>query len=405
MKAEKILLLGGSAQQVTAIREARNMGYETVLCDYLPDNPGQYAADHYYNISTTDREAVLNTARKEQIDGILAYASDPAAPTAAWVAEQMHLPGNPFHAVETLCSKHLFRLFLKSHGFNCPESFSYQNVADALKDASAFPYPVLVKPSDSSGSKGVTLLKSSDGLQEAAEAAFSFSRAHEIIIEEYVQKSTQYLIGGDLFIVNGKVVLWGLMNCYRDEQINPLVPMGKSYPPFLSDVQFRLVKETLQKMVSELPIQNGAMNVELVLDQKDRVFVLDAGPRNGGNMIPELMGMIFDQDIVRMTIEAAMGKQIQLKETEGHPFYATHNLHSARSGVYRDIRFSEELNPYLIRKELWKKPGDPVVPFLNSSGALGIIFLKFPDRGTMEYYLRRMTDFYSVILDEDISHE
>lgn len=405
MKAEKLMLLGGSAQQVTAIREARNMGYETVLCDYLPDNPGQYAADHYYNISTTDREAVLNTARKEQIDGILAYASDPAAPAAAWVAEQMHLPGNPFHAVETLCSKHLFRLFLKSHGFNCPESFSYQNVADALKDASAFPYPVLVKPSDSSGSKGVTLLKSSDGLQEAAEAAFSFSRAHEIIIEEYVQKSTPYLIGGDLFIVNGKVVLWGLMNCYRDEQINPLVPMGKSYPPFLSDVQFRLVKETLQKMVSELPIQNGAMNVELVLDQKDRVFVLDAGPRNGGNMIPELMGMIFDQDIVRMTIEAAMGKQIQLKETEGHPFYATHNLHSARSGVYRDIRFSEELNPYLIRKELWKKPGDPVVPFLNSSGALGIIFLKFPDRGTMEYYLRRMTDFYSVILDEDISHE
>ena len=405
MKAEKLMLLGGSAQQVTAIREAGNMGYETILCDYLPDNPGQYAADHYYNISTTDREAVLNTARKEQIDGILAYASDPAAPTAAWVAEQMHLPGNPFHAVETLCSKHLFRLFLKSHGFNCPESFSYQNVADALKDASAFPYPVLVKPSDSSGSKGVTLLKSSDGLQEAAEAAFSFSRAHEIIIEEYVQKSTPYLIGGDLFIVNGKVVLWGLMNCYRDEQINPLVPMGKSYPPFLSDVQLRLVKETLQKMVSELPIQNGAMNVELVLDQKDRVFVLDAGPRNGGNMIPELMGMIFDQDIVRMTIEAAMGKQIQLKETEGHPFYATHNLHSARSGVYRDIRFSEELNPYLIRKELWKKPGDPVVPFLNSSGALGIIFLKFPDRGTMEYYLRRMTDFYSVILDEDISHE
>ena len=405
MKAEKLMLLGGSAQQVTAIREAGNMGYETILCDYLPDNPGQYAADHYYNISTTDREAVLNTARKEQIDGILAYASDPAAPTAAWVAEQMHLPGNPFHAVETLCSKHLFRSFLKSHGFNCPESFSYQNVADALKDVSAFPYPVLVKPSDSSGSKGVTLLKSSDGLQEAAEAAFSFSRAHEIIIEEYVQKSTPYLIGGDLFIVNRKVVLWGLMNCYRDEQINPLVPMGKSYPPFLSDVQLRLVKETLQKMVSELPIQNGAMNVELVLDQKDRVFVLDAGPRNGGNMIPELMGMIFDQDIVRMTIEAAMGKQIQLKETEGHPFYATHNLHSARSGVYRDIRFSEELNPYLIRKELWKKPGDPVVPFLNSSGALGIIFLKFPDRGTMEYYLRRMTDFYSVILDEDISHE
>ncbi|WP_105303467.1 ATP-grasp domain-containing protein [Anaerolactibacter massiliensis] len=405
MKAEKILLLGGSAQQVTAIREARNMGYETVLCDYLPDNPGQFAADHYYNISTTDRDAVLDIARKEQIDGILAYASDPAAPTAAWVAEQMHLPGNPFHSVETLCSKHLFRQFLKSHGFSCPESSSYQDLDDALKDASDFPYPVLVKPSDSSGSKGVTLLKSSEGLQSAAETAFSYSRAHEIIIEEYVSKSTPYLIGGDLFVVNGKVALWGLMNCYRDERINPLVPMGKSYPPFLSDGQLRLVKDTLSRMVSELQIQNGAMNVELILDQKDRVFVLDAGPRNGGNMIPELMGMIFDQDIVRMTIEAAMGKSVSVKETAGHPFYATHNLHSARRGKYLGIRFSEELNPYLIRKELWKKPGDQVVPFLNSAGALGIIFLKFPDRDTMEYYLRRMTDFYTVILDEDTSHE
>ena len=89
---KKILLLGGSAQQVIAIETAKQLGYYTVLCDYLPDNPGQYVTDKFYLVSTTDKTAVLEVAQKERIDGVLAYASDPAAPTAAYIAKEMRLP-------------------------------------------------------------------------------------------------------------------------------------------------------------------------------------------------------------------------------------------------------------------------------------------------------------------------
>ena len=89
---KKILLLGGSAQQVVAIETAKKLGYYTILCDFLDDNPGQFVADKFYLVSTTNKEAVLNVAEREKIDGILAYASDPAAPTAAYVAEKMGLP-------------------------------------------------------------------------------------------------------------------------------------------------------------------------------------------------------------------------------------------------------------------------------------------------------------------------
>ena len=89
---KKILLLGGSAQQVIAIETAKRLGFYTVLCDYLDDNPGQFAADKFYLVSTTDKEAVLKVAESEKIDGVMAYASDPAAPTAAYVAEKMGLP-------------------------------------------------------------------------------------------------------------------------------------------------------------------------------------------------------------------------------------------------------------------------------------------------------------------------
>ena len=107
---KKLLLLGGSAQQVVAIKTAKRLGCETILCDFLPDNPGQYAADKFYLVSTTDKEAVLDVARKEQVDGVLAYASDPAAPTAAYVAEKLGLPGNPYKSVEILCNLSLIHI-------------------------------------------------------------------------------------------------------------------------------------------------------------------------------------------------------------------------------------------------------------------------------------------------------
>lgn len=110
---KKILLLGGSAQQIVAINTAKRLGYYTVLCDFLPDNPGQYEADKFYLVSTTDKNAVLKVAMEENVNGVLAYASDPAAPTAAYVAEKLGLLTNPYESVETLCNKDKFRIFLK----------------------------------------------------------------------------------------------------------------------------------------------------------------------------------------------------------------------------------------------------------------------------------------------------
>ena len=103
---KKILLLGGSAQQLVAIRAAKELGYYTVVMDYLPDNPGQYEADKFYGESTTDVEAVYRIAKEEQVEGILAYASDPAALPAAIVAERLGLPTNPAKIVEILGLKY-----------------------------------------------------------------------------------------------------------------------------------------------------------------------------------------------------------------------------------------------------------------------------------------------------------
>lgn len=88
MTTKKILFLGASAQQMPPIKYAVQQGHYVITCDYLPDNPGHKLADEWYNVSTTDMDAVLALAKRAKVDGVVAYASDPAAPTQAYVAEK-----------------------------------------------------------------------------------------------------------------------------------------------------------------------------------------------------------------------------------------------------------------------------------------------------------------------------
>lgn len=399
MKKKKILLLGGSAQQVVAIKTAKRLGYFTVLCDFLTDNPGQYEADKFYLVSTTDKDAVLEVAHKEQVDGVLAYASDPAAPTAAYIAEKLGLPGNPCQSVEILCNKDRFRKFLLENGFSAPKANGYASVEDALNDKVYYEYPIIIKPVDSSGSKGATVLHSEEeGLTDALEFAFSFSRCHRVIVEHFIEKKHPYLIGGDVFIEDGKIVLWGLLNCHRDNSVNPLVPVGKSYPLQLETEDVQRVKETLVSMVERLGIRNGSMNVEFVVDKSNRVWPIDVGPRSGGNMIPDLLGDMFGVDIAEMSVEAAMGTAIKGNIHEPNGFYATHNLHSNKNGTYKDIVFSPDIEPYIYRKCLYKKAGDAVEYFDNAAKCLGIVFFKFHDENVMRNILEHINDLITIEL-------
>lgn len=391
---KKILLLGGSAQQIVAIETAKRLGYYTVLCDYLPDNPGQYHADKFYLVSTTDKEAVLEIAKSEKVDGVLAYASDPAAPTAAYVAEKLGLPGNPYDSVEILCNKDRFRKFLAENGFCTPKAKGYDDPRSALNDIEKnfFNMPVIIKPVDSSGSKGATVLHSCENSEKALEFAFSFSRCKRVVVEEFIEKKHPYLVGGDIFVQDGRVVIWGLMNCHRDQNVNPLVPAGKSFPPELEDEDLERAKSVLQNMVDRLHIGFGAMNIELVVDGKGDVFLIDVGPRSGGNMIPDLLGYIFGIDVVEMTVQTAMGEMPNMTVNEPVLYYATHNLHAARNGIFNKIRYSEQIRHYIVRECLYKKPGDHVEYFDNAAKALGIVFFKFDNAENMAKILGNINE-------------
>lgn len=405
MAQKKILLLGGSAQQVIAIKTAKEMGYYTVLCDYLPDNPGQYVADKFYHKSTTDVDAVYEIAKAEQVDGILAYASDPAALSASIVAEKLGLPTNPSKSVAILGVKHLFRDFLEEKGFACPKHRNFSPNIDQkeLKESiSAFHYPIIIKPTDSSGSKGVTKVNTSEGwddiIVKAIAHADSYSRNKILIVEEFIELGYPSVIGGDIFVVNGKIKLFGEMDCLRDFDGKGLIPIGKKKPCALTQHQHDVLHAELQRLIDALDIKFGEMNIELILDKEDHPHFLELGPRAGGNMIPIQLSDVFNVDLVKANITVAMGEQPELELNEKPGCFMHYVLHCYEDGKFANIEFAEEIEKFIYRKCIYKRPGDEVEPFDGAGKALGIVFFHFNTMEQMNDFCNRKNKLVKVIL-------
>ena len=379
---KKILLLGGSAQQVIAISTAKKIGYYTILCDYLLDNPGQYEADEFYLISTTNKEAVLQVAREREINGIVAYSSDPAAPTAAYVSEKLGLPGIPFEIAESFCNKNLFRKYLEKNGFNVPKCVELTPVSEP-NAISGLSFPIIIKPTDSSGSKGVTVLDNADAFIRARDYAAEISRNKVLIAEEFIVRDHPDVIEAEIFVMDGKVTVWGLMNTIRDQYTNPLLPAAYSYPLNISRERISLVHCEVQRLVTSTGVRYGAFNIEMVITKEEKLYFLDAGPRNGGNELPEFIGMLMKGNLVETTLKAAMGDYEGLDDISldgsSNGYWGMMVLHADREGTFQRIEYDDIAEKYLLRESFFIQPGDHIGAFEISRDAIGLAFFKFPD--------------------------
>lgn len=395
---KKVLMLGGSYFQIPAIRKAVEMGYYVITCDYLPTNPGHRFSHEYYNVSTTDKEAVLALAREKSVDGVVCYASDPAAPTAAYVCEKMGFPTSPYRSVEILSNKDLFRNFLRENNFSVPKARGYSSKEEAVRDGEKYHYPVMVKPVDSSGSKGVTKVETAAGLSAAIEYALQFSRCGRFIIEEYVEKFG-YQIAGDGFSVDGKLVFRCFANEHFDSRgINPYVPVGESWPYMMPTSVHEKLHAEIQRLLTLLHMGTQAYNFDLRIDREEKVYLMEVGPRNGGNLIPQVTKYATGVDMVEYTIRAAMGEDcssLQMQESRG--FWSSYIIHSDRAGKLKSIEYSEDFRENnIVEETLWYKRGDDVNAFTGSNGTLGTLILKYSDRDEMLEKMDHMEKYVKV---------
>jgi biotin carboxylase len=380
---KRLLFLGAAPTQIPPLRYAREQGHYVITCDYLPQNPGHKFAHESHNVSTTDKDAVLSLAQKLKIDGIVAYASDPAAPTAAYVAEKMGLPGNPYESVLILARKDLFRAFLKTHGFNVPRSKAFYDRDEARVWLAEIGLPVYVKPVDSSGSKGVTRLAELAMFDDAFDHALTFSREKKVVVEEEILRAS-YQVAGDGFIVEGVLAF----RCWADEHFdklcNGLVPIGQTFPTSHSEEWLNTAHSETQRLLSLLNMKTGALNFDFIFTEDGKFYFLELGPRNGGCLIPEVIRYATDVDLIKNTVDAALGlpcKNMTLKPAKG--YWSSYMVHSLEPGNFKELWLSDRVKSKIIEQDICVLPGERVEKYLGSNHTLGTMILKFDSMAEM----------------------
>ena len=395
---KKLMLLGGMRYLIPVIEAAHKMGIYVITCDYLPENIAHKYSDEYCNVSIIDKEAVLEVVRKLKINGILSFACDPGVETAAYVAEKMGLPcSGPYESISILQNKGKFRKFLKDNGFNVPMAKGYTNIEEALNDVNQFHWPVIVKPTDSAGSKGVTKVEKPNKLEESIKYALSFSHCNEFIIEDFLER-VGHSSDCDSFSVNGELKFVSFSGQRFDEKCeNPYTPAAYSWPATITNKHKVELTNEIQRLLKLLNMKTSIYNIETRECTDGKAYIMECSPRGGGNRLAEMMKYCTGVDLITNAVKAALGLKIEdVKEKDIDGYWAEIILHSDKPGIFDSLWISEELNNNLVEKDLWIKQGTKIGGFSGANEAIGTLVLKFNNEIEMEEVLAKQSEFIRI---------
>ena len=258
----------------------------------------------------------------------------------------------------------------------------------------------MVKPVDSSGSKGVVKIENKSQLKAAVEEALSYSRSKRIIVEEFIQKKG-YQISGDGFSVDGKLVFTSYGNeLYSGKGTREYVALGEFWPSLISNELKAKVDNELEKLIQALGMRTCAYNIEVILDENDDVYVLELGPRNGGSYIPQLINYATGVDLIDYTLRAAVGEDCSdLKMAKTTGCFSNYMIYSTVSGKFDGIWFDEKFEKEnLLDVYCTYSVGDDVQAYQNTTHSLGTIIFKANSVEEMIELTNNMEKNYKVMV-------
>ena len=400
MRQKRLMLLGGIRYLLPVIKAAHEQGYYVITADYLPDNIAHKYSDEYVNVSIIDKEAVLKVAQEKKIDGIMSFGVDPGVIAASYVQNKMGLPSfGPYESIEILQNKDKFRSFLSENGFNVPWAYCFCSKEEVFDNIQQLSYPLIVKPTDSAGSKGVTRVNKETDLGQALDYAFNNAIKGKIIIEEFIEKKG-CSSDTDSFSYNGelKMVTFSAQR-FDENATNPYTPAAYSWPATFSQEECNYLKNEIQRLLTLLNMNSSIYNIETRIGTNGKPYIMEVSPRGGGNRLAEVVRYATGVDMITACTRAAVGDSIDNIEQKpyiGH--WAEIVLHANNSGIFQELNIDSSLPAEIIEKDLWIKPGDKVEGFNGANNAIGMLILKFQTSEELEKALANQEAWLKVIV-------
>lgn len=302
----KLAIIGANESITMLINKAKCLGYETHVFAWACGDPGEKAADYFYPISISDKEAILEKCKEIGVCGVCSITSDFAAPIVAYVARNLNLPGNPEITDIVARNKYEMRKAFREYGgIYCP---SFVEVCDSqpidgLKNLS---YPVIVKPTDRWSSKGVTRVDSLDDLSPAIQIACKESLNGKAIIEGFMD-GPEY--SAECIVYHSKVNILAYTQKITTG-FPHYIEKGHKQPSDLTDVQKTIVSRVIERAIKALGITDSAAHVEFRVLDNNEIGIIEIGARMGGDCIgTDLTPISTGMDYIKMVIDVACGNE------------------------------------------------------------------------------------------------
>ena len=310
------MILGASIYQVPLIKTAKRLGLYTIVASIPGEYPGFAVADKVYEINTTDKEAICRVCEEEQVDGICTTGTDVAVATIGYVCEAK--------------MKEAFR----EGGVSASAFYRAESYEEAHEAAGKIGYPVVVKRVDSSGSRGITIVKEPSQLREAYDNALDRSRKPYVLVEEMLGGTE---IGVDGMVQNGELVFLAPHEkfVYHTDKIT--IPAGHGFPYRGSEKVLAEIELQMRLAVQALGLDNCSVNADVFVDGEN-VSIIEIGGRTGATCIPELISMYYGFDFYEKILQNALGQPVHFDAEKQGVFCMAKLLMSPVNGVITQIQ-------------------------------------------------------------------
>ena len=362
---KKLLVISSDSSDLEFVKAAKELGIYVVCCDRYEDwrkSPAKLAADEAWNIDYTDIEAVASKCIENHIDGVIAGYSEDRVLAACRISKAIN---TPFYATEEQINftrnKKLFKKACEQCGLMVPKEFCHR-LPLTEDDLAQIEYPVIVKPSDSGGRKGISVCNSEDQLRVAIEYAQENSKNGDVIIEEYL---TGLELSAIYTLVDGEISLSCLNDKYisrNSDEISTLcdfvITPSKYYAQFTEEVD-----EKLKALLKSIGAKNGVANFQLIATP-NAIKAFEMGYRVNGNndfkVIQKYNGIDFLKMLITYCITGNMGCKLENDNPKFPEYYCTYVIHLSEGTInkieYQGLLDSQEMDDISI----WKKAGETI---------------------------------------------
>ena len=361
---KKLAIIGASYLQAPLIQKAKDMGIETHTFAWAANDVGETLSDYFYPISIVEKEAILEKCRAIGIDGICSISSDLAMQAVNFIADRLHLTGNTLQSTLVSTNKHCMRERFKERGDPSPMSFMVSTAEEALR--LPLNYPVIVKPLDRSGSRGITKVTDPKDLESAIERARGEGFDKHALVEEFAE-GDEYSV--EFISWKGKHEFLAMTKKFTTGAPN-FIETGHIQPADVDPDTLERVKAVISHALDSLEIEYGASHSEVKIDGTGRIVIIEIGGRMGGDFIgSHLVQLSTGFDFLKGVIDIALGREPDM--TRG-PHYAAaavrYVIDMKDHYTLRDMEASGKL--HVIECDLRNKPDHVVKDSATRCGYL-----------------------------------